>query len=201
MNFNKQELTERLLALRENARVVMAVVAALILLDGAVVLRWQFVSLGSMFSEARKLKTGIRDARNESKLSSTNKNRIADLEKEFADLNKQISDEEELPRVLESISKAADVSSVRVQTIRPMGETSVSPKAAAAKTPDKSEGVYVRQKISLTLTSGFHQLGRFIALLENSPVFLDIRQVEIRGGQEYGKQVVTIVLEVVLRKT
>jgi len=196
MKLNKEQLTERILGLRENAKVIMTLAAVLILLDVVFILRWQFVSLIRMFPEAKRLKTEIMDARSEGKLSSVNKNRVTDLQSDLDDLNKQISDEEGLPHVMESISKFADLSSVRIQQIRPLAEQKI-----VLKSSDKSGGVYVRQKISMTLIAGFHQLGRFIALLENSPVFLDVRQVEIRGGQQdYTKQVVTIVLEVVLKK-
>jgi len=119
------------------------------------------------------------------------------VEKELDDLNKRIVAEEELPRVLESISKFADTSSVRVLKMKPV----VAAPQKGAKKPEAKQGAYARQKISLSVISSFHELGRFVALLENSPVFLDIQQLEIQADQmRYGKQMVTIVLEVVLRK-
>ena len=61
---------------------------------------------------------------------------------------------------------------------------------------------FLREKISISAIAGFHQLGRFIALLENSPIFYDISKLEIRSDSKgYLKHSITIILDVIARKS
>ena len=190
-------------ALKNNPKAVVAIVFFLFLLDVAVVLRGQMVSLSSMFSRAKKINADIQDAKNNFQFFSTNKGKKQELQQKLLETNKKILPEEELPRVLETISKFADTSLVRIQQIRPVADIAIAQKLTSAKqSQGKPQEVFVRQKIAMTVVTGFHQLGRFVAFLENSPVFFDIRQIEIRADQQlYTKQMVTILLEVVLKKS
>jgi len=193
---DKQEVIARLGALKSNAKAVLGIAVFLVIFDGAVILRGQFLTVGRMFASAKKMNADIRDAQDSQKFSSTNKDRVPVLEKELAEVNKKIIKDEELPKALETISKFADRSSVRIQQLRPL----VDP-AVVKQQLQNSQESYLRQKISLTVVSSFHNLGTFVALLENSPIFFDIRQIDIRVDEkEVNKQSVTILLEVVLKK-
>ena len=100
---------------------------------------------------------------------------------------------------MESISKFADMCGVRILEIRPVVETAVPEKGAGGVV---GKDVFSRRKIFVSAKSGFHQLGRFMALLESNSVFLNVKNVEIHTDQqETLRQMVTMTLEVVIRKT
>lgn len=195
-----EKLKTQLLVLKDNPKALMTMAVMMLLLDGAVLLRGQFYGVTRMFVKADQLKTDIQNARTESHFIATYKNRQNDLKNEIARLNKMMILEGELPAVMESISKYAELSVVRILKIKPLLGIEQEQKALtkAAALPVEN---FRRQKISITAKSGFHQLGRFVALLENSGVFLDIKTIEIRSDeQEYMRQIVTILLEVLVRK-
>lgn len=184
----------RLSALKENAKAMMIIIVIVLLLDGVVFLRGQFISVVRMFTGANQSKTDIQTAKRDIQSFSSYKTRLVDLKTELAKLNKKTIKEEEMPVVIEAISKFADNSVVRILKIKPMIEE--GQKSATAE-----QGGFKRIKIVITAKSGFHQLGRFIALLESATNFLDIKSIDIRSDeQEYMKQLVIIVLEVVQAK-
>ena len=190
-----KEYLRQLSYLKDNPKAVIAIAAVVILLDLSLVLRSQWVSVGSMFKQARQLKSDIRSANDDARFFATYKTKVADLKKDLEGLNKMVVAEEDLPNDMESISKFADISVVRILKIRPIADM------AAMKNSVKGAENFFRQKVTISAKCGFHQLGRFMALLEDAPVFFDIKSIEIQTDQqEYMKHLVTIVLEVVLKK-
>ncbi len=189
------------LALKSNPKAIMVIAGVILLLDVVFVLRGQVISVFGMFKEARKLRADIKTTREDEKFFSTYQNRVSTLDKELKDLDKMSVLEEQLPEVIESISKFADISGVRILKIKPIirqQDRLQAPQASATEGATKFD----RQQFSLTANAGFHQLGRFVALIENSPVFIDIKNIEIRGNdKEPTVQLVTILLEVVVATT
>ena len=195
---NKNELWEQLAVLKNNPQALMVLACVIFILDMGFLLRWQFVSIHRLSTEMSQLNTEIRNSGIDTKFSGTYKNQLSDLKNEIADLNKMVIAEENLPAVMESISKFADMCGVRIQEIRPVVESGAVDKATAAAA---AKDVFSRKKIFISVKSGFHQLGRFMALLESNSVFLNIKNIEIHTDQqETLRQMVTMTVEVVLRK-
>jgi Tfp pilus assembly protein PilO len=190
-----KKIIASLIALKDNPKAIIAIAIVAIVLDFGLILRWQIVSLGRAFSEGKKLRTDIVSTRDASKMSGTNKARLEELRHQEDNLRKMIVGVQDLPSVLESVSKSAEISGVRILRIQPVGDSKASSEAIPIP------GDLKRQRITISARSGFHQLGRFVALLEGASVFMDIKNVEIQGDdQEFNKQVVTIVLEVLMQK-
>lgn len=192
------ELLGKISAFKDNVKVLASAAGVIVLLDLFILVRVQFVPLARSWSKANQIKMDIRQGRQDSNSMDAFKTRLKDLKTEFSDLNKKTLTQEEIPQVLETVSKFADISSVRILKIRPMSEV----RSVQKSTQVSKEELLVREKISITAIAGFHQLGRFIALLENAPIFFDIRNLEIRSAnQEHMKHSVTIFLDVVMRKS
>lgn len=183
-------LKEKALVFLEKPHAFLAVVGVILALDAAFILRWQFVSMGKMFKEADKLKSDIVATYDESKASAAQKEQLKDYLARQERLNRMIIGAGELPKVLESISEFAKISSVRILRIQPVDVGKPAPGTETEK--------FVRQKISVTAKAGFHQLGRFIGLLERGSFFVGFKNLEIKGDMNEGgkQQHVTILLEV-----
>ncbi|HQP91785.1 MAG TPA: type 4a pilus biogenesis protein PilO, partial [Candidatus Omnitrophota bacterium] len=152
----------------------------------------------NLWKKANTYKTDIRVAKEDFKSENTYKEKRDVLKKEMADLDKKTIIQEEMPRALETISKAADMSAVKILKIRPMAEIKSSQKPIKISATKE----FYREKISISAIAGFHQLGRFMALLENSSIFYDIKKLEIRSDtQGYMKHSITIILDVMVRKS
>ena len=196
---NKNELLEQIAVLKNNPQAVIAVACVIFILDIGFLLRGQFASVRRLSTEVSQLNTEIRNSKIDTKFSQTYKNQLSDLKNEIANLNKTVIAEENLPTVMESISKFADMCGVRILEIRPVVETAVPEKGAGGVV---GKDVFSRRKIFISAKSGFHQLGRFMALLESNTVFLSVKNIEIHTDQqETLRQMVTMTLEVVVRKT
>ncbi len=187
-SMDMKTLKTQALALLERPQAFLMIVGVVLLLDAAFIVRWQVVSLGRMFKEAHKLKGDIVATYGESKETEGQKKQLKDYLTQREQLNNMIIGPQDLPKVLESISKFADIASVRLLRIQP-----VDPGRPGAGGSDK----FARQGISITAKSGYHQLGRFVGLLESAPVFVDFKNLEVKGDQaEPERQHLTILLEV-----
>jgi len=194
----QSDLKAKLNSLKDNAKAIMAVAVFIFLLDGIAIVKFQIVPLAHLWKKTNLVKSDIRVAREDSKSASIFKNKLTVLKTEVAVLDKKTILQEEVPRALEAISKAADVSSVKILKIRPMTEIKGSQKTIKISAAKE----FSREKISISAVGGFHQLGRFIALLENSPVFYDIKKLEIRSDSQGRMQhSLTIILDVIIRKS
>lgn len=186
--------------LKGDPRSLAAAVGIIFIIDIFILIRLQFLPLVNTFATARRLKKDIRQAQDDAKFAASNKQSAERLKDDLATAEKRLTAEDGLPLVLESISKFADMSAVRILKIKPSGGMDAALSASAAGT-SQTEQLFSRRQITATLRGGFHQIGRFVALLESSPVFLDIRKLEIQADDsEYAKQSVTIMLEVVVKK-
>jgi Tfp pilus assembly protein PilO len=191
---DRNKFLRQISVFKNNPLAIIAAAAVIFILDAGFLLRWQFESVCRFSAQVKQLSTEIADLKSDTKFFATYKNKLTDLRNEVADLNKAVITEENLPAVIESISKFANMSGVRILEIKPITEN-----AAEQKTVKMGTDVFFRKKISISVKTGFHQLGRFMALLENHTVFLNIKNIEIRAdGQEFLRQTVTMTVEVVV---
>lgn len=83
--------------------------------------------------------------------------------------------EEQLPDLLEEITKAAKKAQVQV-----VGQKPESDLDALAAGPSG----YLEVPIVVMLTGSYHQIGQFLDLLENSENLLRVRELSIRSGED-----------------
>jgi len=194
----QSDLKARLNSLKDNAKAIMAAALFIFLLDGIAIIKFQVLPLAHLWKKTNLVKSDIRVAKEDSKSANIFKNKLTVLKTEMAGLDKKTILQEEVPRALEAISKAADVSAVKILKIRPMTEIKGAQKIIKISATKE----FSREKISISAIGGFHQLGRFIALLENSPAFYDIKKLEIRSDtQGHMQHSLTIILDVIIRKS
>jgi Tfp pilus assembly protein PilO len=198
---SNEELFEFLRNLKHNSKAIMVMAACVFLLDAAFLLRGQFSQVIRLFSEARTLRNEYKNDMLDVKFAATYKTRLETLKTEEALFEKQIPAEESVSGLLEMVSKFADVSSVKLTRIKPIPEVQNLANAVTVSIAGKGETKIFREKIALSARGGFHQLGRFMAFLENAPNFFDISSIEIRtDDQDYMHHVITMVIEVAVSK-
>lgn len=142
--------------------------------------------------------------------------RVARSKKELADLNSglenmrafknksglaqkvpkssRILSEKQVSELLEEISNTANKFNIKISQIWP------SRQAQKGKTAP-GQGNLTSQLINLDLVSDYHNLGRFIQALEDSPVFMGVQDLEINAQlPDYMKQKVSLVLKTYVTK-
>lgn len=110
----------------------------------------------------------------------SNKDRIEKeneaLERKIEGYKKIFTDEEEIPRFLESLSIIAAESGVKIKAIKPLRSTD--------KSSVREGGIYEEIPIEISAKSGYHQLGVFLQNLESGEKFLIISAIEIKADQK-----------------
>jgi Tfp pilus assembly protein PilO len=96
---------------------------------------------------------------------------------------KRIALADQVSWLIEEISRLASQQKVRIFQIKPLRGVPLA--TAARRTAQRSspaEGSPML--IDLDISAGYHQLGRFLAKLENHPVFLEVNELNIQPDSQ-----------------
>jgi len=104
---------------------------------------------------------------------------------------KKIIRENQFSSLLQDISKIANNNEVRILQVKPLRQVQPGNQDNKVKVPDKFTPI----SIALELTSGYHNLGKFINGLENLESFVKVQEIKIEPqGDNYLNQKVNLVL-------
>lgn len=146
-------------------------VILLIYLDISFILKPQITSLNKINSKIKDLHQQIslisRDILRESEM----KDRLERLREELK--KTKIIFEEEISDVINEISKIANRTSIKIKKI------SLSKDLGATPLLDSPMGKFYPLTILLEILVGYHQLGRFLNLLESDERFLKVEEINI----------------------
>lgn len=100
---------------------------------------------------------------------------IEELKKNAIVYSNKLPKEEEFPALLESLSRMAQNTDVKITKILPAKDTETH-------APEKSTlCIYQERKILIDAQCGYHQLGTFISELENAERFMEISNITIES--------------------
>ena len=107
---------------------------------------------------------------------------------------KKVISQEQVPLLLEEISKVANEEGIKITQIKPSRDT-------AAKRDKSASGGLDALQVSLDLVCGYHNLGKFINDLENSQFFIQVQSVKITEKEKDSAiQSVGLVLRTYVKK-
>jgi Tfp pilus assembly protein PilO len=155
---------------------VAGVVAVIVLVDVLLLMLPQVRGLVVLEGKVVQLKTDITTL-------ETNVQRLPIFEKQLDETRAQLKDIErmihrknDIPMVLKRISSAANETGVKIDQMMPQQDD----KPPLIKAED---GDYMAQTIFVGARSGFHDFGRFLAMLENERVFWKADDVTIKADE------------------
>jgi Tfp pilus assembly protein PilO len=137
-------------------------------------------------------------------LRADKKNRAA-IAREWEESKAQVATQEEMfitrdrvPALLENISKLALDSGVKILSLRPVGI--IAEKGKGKGKAGGSKG-YSLVPITLNAQAGTHELGSFLARLENGPAFFRVKDLRIsaRGEQDVRRHDIEVNIETYCR--
>lgn len=102
-------------------------------------------------------------------------NKLVLLNQKIKEFGATVTPEEELPMVLESISRTANQTFVKITQLKPLKEE----KVAVLKSEN---GTYYKIPILIDTQCGYHSLGKFLNELESGPVLMKIVGLEITSN-------------------
>jgi len=104
-------------------------------------------------------------------------------EEDLKKFEKKLSREIELPLLLESLSKIARKSRVKILGITPLDSSLIRQKRGSEKSK-----IYEEVPILITAQSGYHELGAFTSKLESDERFLQISNLKIQANRSDSKR-------------
>lgn len=131
--------------------------------------------LSYLLRESSKVQTNINKAELTMKALPKVKSEIEQLRSKEAFYGTKLPREEEFPAVLESLSTMARDTGVKITKILPMKDLKAAQK-------DARLAIYNQQAILVDAQCGYHELGTFIAELENAERFMEVSDIRIEAG-------------------
>lgn len=92
---------------------------------------------------------------------------------------KMLPAEQEIPSLLESLSQMANTSNVKIDAITPFMKNEEKKQSGQA---------YREMSIKINAKSGYHELGRFLASLENSDRFMKVVGMKVKANKATPKK-------------
>lgn len=176
--------------------IVAAIISAFILyIDLSFILKPQFKRLKVISPKIAQLKKDIKKLNNDlDTLVVTGKGKQQTDEGAVKTVEKIIK-EEKITKVLEDIAKIANKHQVKIMQMQPLRPSLAKPASAIPTT--KFSPLF----ITLNISCGYHQLGKFINDVENATVFMEVYELQIRQDSiNYLNQQIKLTLKTYVRK-
>ena len=151
------------------------IIAILIIswLDFSFVLRLQMRALAAINPKIVKLRNDLQEVNSSLIRMQRQETSIADAQV------KRMATPGQMSWIIEEISRLSHQQGVRIFQIKPLRARSV------VETSQSFPGAaYLSNLIGLELSAGYHQLGRFLAELENHPILLEIVELDIKRSDK-----------------
>ncbi len=164
------------------------------LLVGVIVIAWVAVGytyfvLNPMFKqfavlgpEIVRLKNSIKSTKMEEQNLLVFREKAAELKIKMTEYQKRLPAEEEIPALLESLSRLATDCRVRIQEISPLMSPAVADAAKAAEA--KAKESFREIPFLIKTNAGYHELGLFINRLEEGERLVEVTDLKIQGDPE-----------------
>ena len=177
--------------LTQREQKLLAAGAVLLLLVG-----WTYVNyiVGPLMRESSALGQDLSRTRDELKLlqlatanEAALRQQHEQLDKSVAVLQELLPSEKEIPAVIELLSDLASQADVKIQSIFPQRPAADKNKETAATltTIPAAPVVYKDVVIQIEATSGFHQLGSFLSLIESQTTPMQVVSLKITTDPKF----------------
>lgn len=123
-----------------------------------------------------RMKGDLKEARSLISEKETLKKKAAEFNEKIEIYEKKLPVEQEIPNLLENLSKMAINANITIIGITP----AVLPDLKAQK--GKKGQIYQETPILITAKSGYHELGRFLNNLENGDRFMKVADISIKAN-------------------
>lgn len=143
-----------------------------LLVDYFCIMRFQLGALTALSSKITVKSRELQTAKKRMRKTQRYRDDLKKLKEKMEDINRKIKSREEIPRVLENISRIANRNSVHIERIMP--DTSVTEPIL-----ENNEGQYFSIPVVVEAGSSYHDLGRFLSQLEAEGLFWDISEFTV----------------------
>lgn len=144
----------------------------IVLIDFALIMRIQVKALTALSAQSVTLRKNIKETENNIQRFTVFEIEVDQLKENFEKAKKSAIFPEQVPFVLENISRIAREQSVQIDQLMPVKES----QAQLLKT---DEMVYFSLPVMIRGQGGYHAVGRFFNGIEREAIFMDVKDFEI----------------------
>ncbi len=171
-NFISDKLTEK-----NRYYVLIGLLVGIFLIDYLFLMMPQVRMLLTLTPKTNNLLKDLKQAHEDIDNIKEHQAHLAGLQDKMKLYGAKILSREEIPSILENITKIASETTVKINQIMPIKESQ-----SLALTTD--EGKYYSLSILLSGRGGYHNIGRFFNRLENDKIFMSIIDFDITSSNE-----------------
>ncbi|MFH1380649.1 MAG: type 4a pilus biogenesis protein PilO [Candidatus Omnitrophota bacterium] len=142
-----------------------------------------FSKIFIIIPKARMLAENINSVTVDLKYKEALKSKAMNLDEKMSTYATKLSREKELPKLLESLSKIAKSSRVKILSITPLSAARLN-----KIFPEETKAVYSEIPIAISAISGYHDLGIFINKLENDERYMEVSDIKIKSSRTNPKR-------------
>lgn len=157
--------------------VLGGILVFIFLFDYFVLMQWQLRILRNLNPKISSLANDLKDARNNLQRTQQFQTEAARLREQMQKFNRRITSKEEIPSLLETISRMAQEVGVQIDQLRPLAGL------GAPILEDKGEKYYAFP-IQINARGGYHDIGRFFNKIETASAFLRIKDFQLVASPE-----------------
>lgn len=129
-----------------------------------------------------KVREDLKEARSLISNKESLKNKVAEFNEKIELYEKKLPAQQEIPSLLENLSKMASNSNITIVGITPVGQSDTKDQK------EKRGQIYQETPILITAKSGYHELGRFLNNLENGDRFMKVVDISIKANPAMPKR-------------
>lgn len=152
--------------------VLWVIIFVILLLDFVILLRPQIMLLKQTNRQVGTLSRDLKTTKKDFASIEQFRKRLASLQEKISVVGERIAQEEEMPVVLENVSKLAKQSNLKIIQLKPSRQEEKIVVTAQA-------GNIYELPIFIEARCGYHQLGIFINKLENDRIFMSLTGLEL----------------------
>jgi len=162
----------------KNIYYVLAVLLlAIFLLDYFFPMKWQLGVLRELNPEISRLSRDLKEAQGDIKRIQEFQEEIENYKIKVQEAHLHIITQGEVPVILEKISRFANKYGVKIDRITPLKE-------AQKLILENSEGQYYSLPIVMNARGGYHNVGRFLNLIESDDIFLNVVKLDLSKSSD-----------------
>lgn len=183
--FNRLDINVRL-------GIFIGVLLAILVIDYFALMQFELKTLNSINVQVKKHKEDIEKLLGDQARLGQIKKSLSLVKDDFAKLHEKIRSLQDLPFVLEDISKMAMQAQIQVDQITPSRE-------GQEDFATVGSNKYFALPVIIKINARYHTLGKFLNVLENSNVMFLVKDLRVENGEKAnGLLPVTLTIKVIL---
>jgi len=149
----------------------------LFLLDFFLVMQFQFKTLANLNQKIRALHENVTKSELDIQRFAAYQNELKRLQTQYTQIESQVRTKDQLPLILENISRIANHNGLRTDQMMPNT-------ALTEPLSKNNDGQYFAIPIRIEGRSEYHDFGRFLNQLENEEIFMRVPEFVIRASRD-----------------